>query len=264
MQRVRKAYICSSHRVAGTPQNFTMELAQDLDMGERAHMAVTSTSIPHVFYGIGPHNNKLYIHEFTQNRVLTVEPGNYTAETLRNKLAQKFNANPPTDVSYTVTYSDQTQKITVVQSGSQGIRVYTDAELKTVGMVGENPIPVPNSLNTILNHTAPFVQYLTTWTSGIIALLRTTELYIRSAELATGYSTLDSNGRSDVLRKVHVDQDFGFQMTTDNHYETSDLHNVSGRTIRSFAVQLTDSYGTLIDMPQDWSFTLSFVYGDLE
>ena len=89
-------------------------------------------------------------------------------------------------------------------------------------------------------------------------------LYIRSPELATGYSTLDSNGKTDVLRKVHVDQDFGFLMTTDNQYETSDLHNVSGRTIRSFSVQLTDSYGILIEMPQDWSFTFSFVYGDLE
>ena len=48
------------------------------------------------------------------------------------------------------------------------------------------------------------------------------------------------------------------------HKHQSDLHNVSGRTIRSFSVQLTDSYGTLIEMPQDWSFTLSFVYGDLE
>ena len=47
MQRVRKVYVCSSHRVAGEPNNFTMELKQDVDMGEKAHMAVTSTSIGH-------------------------------------------------------------------------------------------------------------------------------------------------------------------------------------------------------------------------
>ena len=40
MQRVRKVYVCSSHRVAGDPNNFTMELKQDVDMGEKAHMAV--------------------------------------------------------------------------------------------------------------------------------------------------------------------------------------------------------------------------------
>ena len=31
-----------------------------------------------------------------------------------------------------------------------------------------------------------------------------------------------------------------------------------------FDVQLCDSYGTPIQMPQDWSMTLAFVYGDLE
>ena len=265
MQRVRKVYVCSSHRVAGDPNNFTMELKQDVDMGEKAHMAVTSTSIPHVFYGIQAGiNNKLYIREFDANRVLEIESGNYTAASLANKLSAKLNATPPTGVTYTVTYSATTMKITIVQNGGQGLRVYTDQELKTMGMLGTTAIAVPASLNAILNHSAPFVGYFATWTSGVISLARITELYIRSPELATGYSTLDSNGKTDVLRKVHVDQDFGFLMTTDNQYETSDLHNVSGRTIRSFSVQLTDSYGTLIEMPQDWSFTLSFVYGDLE
>ena len=155
-------------------------------------------------------------------------------------------------------------RISVVQNGGQGLRVYTDEELKRVGMIGQGPIAVPASLNTILNHTAPFTGYFATWTSGIVNLARLTEIYIRSSKLSAGYSTLDSNGKSDVLRKVHVDQDFGFLMTTDNSFETADLHNVSGQTIRTFDISLTDSYGTLIQMPQDWSMTLAFVYGDLE
>ena len=268
MQRIRKVYVCSSHRVAGTPNNFQMELNRDLEMvGEKCHMAVTSTSIPHVFYGVQAGvNNKLYLREFSTNRVLEIESGNYTAASLANKISQKLNANPPTDVTYTVTYSATTMRLTIVQSGSgaQGLRVYTDQELKTVGMIGQLPISNPASLNTILNHNANFTGYFTSWQSGIISLARITELYIRSPELAKGYSTLDSNGRSDVLRKIHVDQDFGFLMTTDGSFETADLHDVSLSTIRSFSIQLTDAYGNLIEMPQDWSFTLSFVYGDLE
>ena len=265
MQRIRKVYVCSSHRVEGNPNNFRMELNQDVDMGEKAHMALTSTSIPHVFYGIQAGvNNKLYIREFDVNRVLEIESGNYTAASLATKLSQKLNANPPTGVTYTVSYSATTMKITIVQNGGQGLRVYTDEELKRVGMIGQPAIAVPGSLNTILNHNAEFTGYFSSWASGVVSFARITEIYIRSPELATGYSTLDSNGRSDVLRKVHVDQDFGFLMTTNGSFETSDLHDVSGRTIRSFSIQLTDSYGTSIEMPQDWSFTLSFVYGDLE
>jgi hypothetical protein len=265
MQRVRKIYVCSSHRVAGTsPNNFEIELKNDVEMGEKAHVALTSTSIPHSFYGIMEGiNNKLYIREFDSNRVLELESGNYTSASLSNKLSQKLNANPPTGVTYTVTYSATTLKITIVQSGGQGLRVYTDQELKSLGMIGQNSIAIPGSLNTILNHSAPFTGYFATWTSGPISLARITELYIRS-DLASGYSTLDSNGKTDCLKKVHVDQDFGFVCTTNSSFETADLHDVSGRTLRYMNFSITDSHGTLIELQQDWSFTLSFVYGDPE
>ena len=137
MQRVRKIYVCSAHRVAGQPNNFTIELPVDVDMGPTAHMAVVGTSIPHVFYGVQSGiNNKLYIREFDANRVLTIESGNYTAASLANKLSAKLNADPPTGVTYNVTYSATTMKISIVQSGGQGLRIYTDQELKTVGMLG--------------------------------------------------------------------------------------------------------------------------------
>jgi len=267
MQKIRKVYVCSSHRVAGSPNNFQMELARDIEMvGEKCHMAVTSTSIPHVFYGIQEGvNNKFYMREFSFNRTLEIESGNYTASSLANKLSQKLNATAGTGVTYTVSYSATTMKITIVQSGGQGFRVYTDTEIKQ-GRLGELPVANPASLNTILNiNDQVFSGYFASWTSGVISLARVTELYIRSPELAKGYSTLDSNGRGDVLRKVHVDADFGFVLTTGHSFETADLHDVSGSTIHSFSIQLTDSYGNLIEMGgMDWSFTLSFVYGDLE
>ena len=126
-----------------------MELKRDLEMvGEKCHMGLTSTSIPHVFYGIQEGvNNKLYMREFNFNRTLEIESGNYTASSLANKLSQKLNANAGTDIAYTVTYSATTMKISIVQSGSnaQGIRIYTDKEIKD-GRLGELPVANPASL----------------------------------------------------------------------------------------------------------------------
>ena len=267
MQRVRKVYVSSAHRVSGSPNDFRVELPVDLEMPPQAHMAVVGTSIPHVFYGISSINNKLYIDEpdvDARLRMLTIEPGNYTASSLSTKLSQKLNANPPGGLTYTVSYSATTLKITIVQSGGQGLRVFTDDELKrTIGFAGGVLISTPSSLNSILM-TPNFSGYNASWSSGPITLIRTLDLYIRSSELAAGSSTIDCGGKRNVLRKVHVDKEFGYVCTTDNDYTTSCMHHVGGRNIRGFDIRLTDSYGVLIDMPQDWSFTLSFLYGELE
>jgi hypothetical protein len=266
MQRVRKVYVSSAHRVSGTTADFQIELPVGLEMPHEAHMAIVGTSIPHVFYGVSSINNKLYIDEpdvDARFRMLTLEPGNYTASSLSTSLSQKLNANPPGGITYTVSYSATTLKITILQSGGNGIRVFTDSELKTIGFTGGIPISTPSSLNSILM-TPQFSGYNNAWISGPITLIRTLDMYIRSTVLSVGASTLDCGGRRNVLRKVHVDKEFGFVCVTDNDYTTSCMHHIGGRSIRSFDISLTDAYGVLIDMPQDWSFTIAFLYGELD
>ena len=50
MQRIRKIYVNSSHRVSGTPSSFKYELPVDVDRGEKAHLSITSVSLPHIWY----------------------------------------------------------------------------------------------------------------------------------------------------------------------------------------------------------------------
>ena len=78
-------------------------------------------------------------------------------------------------------------------------------------------------------------------------------------------STMDSNGRQDVLNRILIDKDFGYVVTTDSNIETSDLMDVSGKTLRSVDFVLTDGHGNVLDLHGiDFSFCLNFVFGDLE
>jgi hypothetical protein len=269
-QQIRKAYVNSSHRASGTPNSFRFEFKEDIQCEGQCHVAVTSCSIPHAFYGIQTGvNDKMYVRQIhpsipssSINSILTVEAGNYSATSLSQKISAKLNAAALASASYTVTYSATSQLISITQASGGGFIVYDEHTLKTNGMSGSTFLANPQSLNQVLN-TPYGGSGATSWVSNVITLARITELYIRSSTLSN-YSTIDSNGRYDVLKRALVDKDFGLVITTDGSVEVSDLQDVSGRTIRSIDVSLTDSHGNLVQMPLDWSFALNFVRGDLE
>ena len=270
-QLIRKAYVNSSHRVSGSPNQFRFEFKEDIQCEGKTHIALTSASIPHAFYGIQTGvNDKLYIRQIhpslpssSINNVLVVEAGNYSATSLSQKISAKLAAAALASASYTVTYSATTQLISITQAGGGGFIVYDEHTLKTNGMIDSTFLANPQSLNQVLNTPSYGGSGATSWVSGVITLARITELYIRSSSLSN-YSTIDSNGRYDCLKRVLCDKDFGLVITTDGSVEVSDLQDVSGRTLRNIDISLTDSHGNLVQMPLDWSFALNFVRGDLE
>ena len=282
MPRFRKVYVNSSHRTGGTPTNFHFEFPLDLDCtgGEKCSMAVTSLSIPNVFHSIQQDvNDKLRIYQkhptveaSSVNSTITIPTGNYTASQLSTQILNGLQAAALGTASYSVSYSAVTQRLTITQVNSGGFTVYDDTTLKNLGM--KNPaqnglygaLPViknPQSLQQVLNLSVA-VDPAPSFTSGVITLARVTEAFLRSPNI-TNMSTLDSNGRSDVLKRVLIDRDFGLVVTTDSNIEPSDLMDVTGRTLRSVDFTLTDGHGNLLDLHgTDFSFALNFVWGPLE
>ena len=281
MPRFRKVYVNSSHRTSGSPTYFHYEFGQDVDCTGpgKVSMAVTSVSLPNVFFGIQAGvNDKLYVYQkhpttesLSVNSIITIAAGNYTATTLNTAILNGLTAAALGSASYSCNYNSVTQKITITCNGAS-FCVYDDTTLKTLGrknpqsggLYGTLPtIANPQSLQQVLN--IPVAQDpLPNWTSGIITLARVTEAFLRSPNL-TNMSTLDSNGKMDVLKRILVDRDFGYVVTTDSNIETSDLMDVSNRTLRAVDFMLTDGHGNLLDLHgTDFSFALNFVWGDLE
>ena len=280
MGRYRKIYINSSHRVSGTSTRFRYELQQDQDCGPEAHVAITSVSLPNAFFSVQTNvNDKLYIYEkhssvesSSQNRIITIPSGQYSSTSLNTAVQLGLNANPLGSAAYACNYNAITQRITITQSSGGGFTIFDDNTLKTLGrkdpqangFYGTLPkITNPQSLQQVMNlpaATTPNVTFL----SGIITMARVLEAYLRSPNL-TNFGTLDPNGRSDVLKRVLLDKDFGYVITTDSNIESSDLMDVSGKTLRTLDFLLTDSHGNQLDLHGlDFSFCLNFIYGPIE
>ena len=117
------------------------------------------------------------------------------------------------------------------------------------------------SLQEILN-IPPYAAPSNQWGSGIVAISRVLEAFVRSPTLGEG--TQDSNGMTNALARIVIDKPFGEIVTTGASTEIADMMNVSGRTLRSLTFQLTDHYGNELNMHNiNWSFELAFHYGPI-
>ena len=280
MQKFRKVYVNSSHRISGSSTGFHWEAAQDINCSGECHCAVASVVIPNSLFSVQTGvNDKLYIYEnhptvasSSVNRIVTLAAGNYSATALNVALQVVLRQNALGSATYTCTYNDVQQRITITQSNGGGFVVYDDQTLKTLGrknpavdgLYGTLPvIPNPQSLQQALGIPtagAPDV----TFQSGVITLARVTEAYLRSPDLSN-MNTMDSNGRLDVLKRIPISSDFGTLVVGSDNIETSDLMDVSNRTLRTLTFVLTDSHGNQLDLHNhDISFTLNFVYGPID
>ena len=269
MQKIRKVFVNSAHRVSGTSSNAVFQLPIDIECGndgEICHICLTGISLPHIWYGIQENvNNLLYFREAGTHteHVIAIPPGSYSSASLANKIQIEMNKVATGGATYTVQFSNNTNKITITQNNGSGFRVYSDHELRNDGTVDGLPIDTPKSINAILN-TPPFSGYLASWSSGLVSVNRIHEVYIRSSALAKGYSTIDPRGVRNCLRKLNVDVDFGGIIVTDHSFETADLHQFSG-VIRRFDIQITDVNGSILDIGEvPWSFSISIVYGPID
>ena len=278
--KFRKVYVNSSHRTSGTSTKFHYQLPLDVECPGTCHVAVTSVCLPNSMYSVQQGvNDKLYIYQkdatsesSSVNSIITISAGNYSATTLNTAIQQGLTAAALGSASYACKYNSVTQKMTISQASGGGFSVYDDHTLKTLGRKDPSSggfygtLPVisnPQSLQQTLN-LPPTVDPNVVFTSGVIIMARVLEAYLRSPNL-TNFGTLDSMGRQDVLKRVPVTSDFETVIVSGSNIETSDLMDVSGRTLRALDFMLTDSHANTLDMHgHDWSFCLNFVFGDLE
>ena len=207
----------------------------------------------------------------SQNKLIQIASGNYTAATLAVAIQSGLNAVALGGASYSVNYSSVTMKLTITESGGSGFLVYSDHILQTLGL--KNPsnggfydgttITNPMSIQNILNTPNPG-EPSPVFTSGVIILNRIHELYLRSGGLGN-FKTLDPQGNVNVLKKIPVNANFGEVITTPDDFNESDLIDVGGRCLSQIDFQLTDVYSNVVDLHNlPVSFTLAFVYADLE
>ena len=273
--RFRKIFVSSAQRTHGTPTNFKIDLAEDQDCTGECYVACRNISMPNVFFSVlAGVNSKLHYFESdtggsSQNVTIEVPEGQYTNSQLAAQLQTLMNAAAISGRTYSVPYNPVTQRITFLCTGGN-FSIYDDATLKKLGKRDPssgffnftNITPNPQSLQQLLN-LPPETTPSNTLQTGVVAVARILEAYIRSPTLGDG--TLDSGGKRDSLARVIIDKDFGEIVTSRGGTEVADYMNVSNRVLRHLEFTVTDQYGNLLNLHGiDWSMELAFNFGPLE
>ena len=221
--------------------NFKISLGRNLFLPVHTVTYLEDVVIPHSWWTINENvNDKVYIQVnggTIYQRSLTAQQ--YTGDTFRDELASKL-----ADISFGVAYNNKRNQMTISNSTVGNFKILSDYELNLKGVSSD-----PQSCNEVLgvgtgntstySPASPFV-------SNNLNMSAYNNLYISCPNL-TSYSALNSNGSSDVIKKVPVNSDFGYlaiSPTTQDH----DYLDCSKMTVNTLEFHVKDAKGQLIPL----------------
>ena len=212
------------------------------------------TTIQAVIGGTG----NAYLGKSLAYRKITLTPGNLTADELSVALQGALSAGT-TIGSYTVTFSSQTGKLSVSNSGN--FAIYSGHYLRS------NPYEFPGFQAPWAAGDDATGLAFTTPVSGnsmignqIINLLPHHTLFICST-LGSHNDSIGPVSQSSIARKVVCDVPHG-SMIHDFHSQPLDYVSLEKQSITAIRVRLTDWQGTAIELESPWSLSIILVPED--
>ena len=215
---VNKVFVSYANRISGSNAAWRFEVPGDsLECGPDAVFAITDIAIPHSWYNINSSNNRLYLRQRTQvtptqttDFTFEVPPANYTSSQFSTTLASLLSGL--SGANYTVSFSQQTHRFSISESGGNGFMILSDKNLRDFGwnVTGTN-LTALRSLNTILAtpdaDVADSTAFGVSFTSGISVLIRLPSVYLRCSQLSGG--CIAEDGSRDVVKRIPITTDMG-------------------------------------------------------
>lgn len=202
-------------------------------------MYVKDVAIPFSYYGVTASNNSITFQESLGVAVTaSVAAGNYSATSFISALGTAMTAVSPNAQTYTVTYSSNTNKITISSTGTFQV---ISATMSAV--IGINPSTLPTALAT--TYTPTLGINLSGPTRIFIHCNRTNDTYVQGSRSGVILPLIVNAGPYEVIT-AGPNHDWG--------------HTLGGDSISSISLSLRDQAGNLIDMNGgEWSITLEIV-----
>ncbi len=195
-------------------------------------------SIPYSFYSINSLNNELDITYSSTPYTITVTPGNYTSATIVSALNTALQA---INVNFLVTYTYQTNKLTITNTSSFTIHGTTSSINKVLGFTIDT---------TSTTHTGNQVLNL----SGNNYLLIKSEFLTKDIVTQVRYA---DNTYSNILCVVPINTSFGGIITSDNKITITYPSKKKILTTDIIDFEIQDESGNTIDLNGiDWALHL--------
>lgn len=141
----RTLYIESSKRSSGTSSDFKVKMKRNVSKGDCYELAYAH--IPITCYTIDGINNTFVFNEGGSNLTATLLQGYYTNSTILTELQARMNAVGA--LTYTVSFSNLTQKITISATGPFSIRM--SGINSPLGFTADTPSAASHSATSLLS-----------------------------------------------------------------------------------------------------------------
>ena len=251
---VKKIYVDSRYCTpdSSSDSDFKIQLARNIYLPERTVMHIENITLPHAWYSIETGiNNLLYVKLGTTCFIATIPSTNYIGSSFATAMTTALGNG------FTVSYEVNTNRLTI--SNSQSFKILTDVELAS-GLNGAWTGPVynwssPSSSNDVLANRTSNSGF--SFVSGMLSLNGFRAVYISSSTLSN-YNTVGARGENNIIKKVPVNADFGYQVI-DQMVSDHDYLSVERMTLGTIDFQVKDVKGNFIPFKgSPISFTIKF------
>lgn len=251
---VKKIYVDSRYCTpdSSSDSDFKIQLARNIYLPERTVMHIENITLPHAWYSIETGiNNLLYVKLGTTCFIATIPSTNYIGSSFATAMTTALGNG------FTVSYEVNTNRLTI--SNSQSFKILTDVELAS-GLNGAWTGPVynwssPSSSNDVIANRTSNSGF--SFVSGMLSLNGFRAVYISSSTLSN-YNTVGARGENNIIKKVPVNADFGYQVI-DQMVSDHDYLSVERMTLGTIDFQVKDVKGNLIPFKgSPISFTIKF------
>ena len=251
---VKKIYVDSRYCTpdSSSDSDFKIQLARNIYLPERTVMHIENITLPHAWYSIETGiNNLLYVKLGTTCFIATIPSTNYIGSSFATAMTTALGNG------FTVSYEVNTNRLTI--SNSQSFKILTDVELAS-GLNGAWTGPVynwssPSSSNDVIANRTSNSGF--SFVSGMLSLNGFRAVYISSSTLSN-YNTVGARGENNIIKKVPVNADFGYQVI-DQMVSDHDYLSVERMTLSTIDFQVKDVKGNFIPFKgSPISFTIKF------
>ena len=260
---LRRIYIDSRYRSSGTDSDFTYDLPVSLEIPDNTIGFVDSVFFPNVFTSIHDLNNRLYLIEVdstnAQEKIILLQPGNYTGQELASLLQSSLNAN----TIYSVGYDETKGKLTISNPTTTWL-IPTRKELMEAGGTWASSAIPENDFRTCYD-VIGFADDPTQYQNGVftgenfVDLVPYETLFLCSSTIGNLGQSVGPVGQSDIVRRIVVNAPFGNNVhevhSTNAHYV-----DCSNTTLSQMRWRLTDAVGRTVDLSgHGISFSVCFL-----
>jgi hypothetical protein len=281
---VKKIYISSEERVAGSESDFSWQMPYSERIPQETVVLLDAISITNVFYTVGSHNCNLYWAE----RHTTPNPdtrvgfkeelahGNYTPQTLGAHIQTKMNARSQAfgyKNVYTVQYSDLTNKFTVTKTNNTtaptplvaDFTFWSNSELKLeVAAWAASSVHAYNAMDPRsaykllgLPRNGARTDATTHALPNQVNLIPHTCLYLHSSNMGRIGDSCGPKGEQTIIARIPVTAGFGDIMTHASG-NAADVIDMSGFQMSNLHFRLCDEEARTLDM-HGVGFSFSFL-----